>query len=103
LANVIWTPEALRQLEAILDYLADVAPDYAEVLSLEIEAAVDSLTQFPQIGRIVPEFQRDDLREIILDNYRIVYVLRVEGIRIVSMFHAAMDVATRLRRIDVDN
>lgn len=102
MANVIWTPEALRQLEGILDYLAEVAPDYADALSLEIEDAVDSLTRFPQMGRVVPEFWRDDLREIIMDNYRLVYLVRSEGIRIASLFHAAMDVAARIRRAGLD-
>jgi toxin ParE1/3/4 len=103
LANVTWTPEALRQLEGVLDYLAEAAHDYGDALSFEIESAVDSLTRFPQMGRIVPEFSRDDLREVIIDNYRLVYLVRPEGVRIASLFHAAMDVATRLRGVDLDN
>lgn len=97
MANVIWTPEAVRQLDGVLVYLAEVAPDYSEALSFEIEAAADSLARFPKMGRVVPEFSRDDLREIIIDNYRLVYVVRPDGVRIASLFHAAMDVANRLR------
>ena len=101
MANVIWTPEALQQLGEILDYLAEVAPDYGDALSVELDEAVDSLSRFPQMGRAVPEFARDDVREVIIDNYRLVYVVRPNAVRIASLFHGAMDVATRLRRVDV--
>lgn len=81
--------------------LAEVAPDYGDALSIEIEEAVDSLVRFPRMGRAVPEFRRDDVREIIIDNYRLVYVVRPNGVRIASLFHSAMDVATRIRRADL--
>jgi plasmid stabilization system protein ParE len=35
----------------------------------------ESLTTFPEIGRIVPEFHQPDLREIICRSYRIIYRL----------------------------
>lgn len=103
MANVIWTPEADRQLNDILEYLGAVAPDYAEALSFEIEDAVDSLVRFPRMGRVVPEFSRDDVREIIIDNYRLVYLVRSDVIRIASLFHAAMDVASRIRKLNLEN
>ena len=99
MADVIWTPEALRQLGDILDYLAEVAPDYGDALSIEIEEAVDSLARFPRMGRVVPEFSRDDVREVIIDNYRLVYLVRPSAVHIASMFHGAMDVARRIRRV----
>jgi plasmid stabilization system protein ParE len=102
LANVIWTPEALRQLGDVLDYLAEVAPDYGDALAIEIDDAVDSLARFPQMGRVVPELSREDVRELIIDNYRLVYVVRPDGIRLASLFHAAMDVAKRMRKHDPD-
>jgi len=101
LANVIWTPKAL-QLEEILDNLAEVAPDYGDALSVEIGDAVHSLARFPQMGRVVPEFSRDDGREVIIDNYRLVYLVRPNAVRIASLFHGAMDVATRIRRADLN-
>ena len=101
MADVIWTPEALQQLGDILDYLAEVATDYGDALSAEIEDAVEALARFPRMGRVLPEFSRVDVREVIIDNYRLVYLVRPEGIRIASLFHAAMDVATRIRRIDL--
>lgn len=101
MANAIWTPEALQQLGEVLDYLADIAADYGDALSVEIGDTVDSLVRFPQMGRVVPEFSRDDVREVIIDNYRLVYVVRPNAVRIVSLFHGAMDVATRIRGVDL--
>ena len=101
MADVIWTPEALQQLGEILDYLAEVATDYGDALSVEIGEAVESLGRFHQMGRVVPEFSREDVREVIIDNYRLVYLVRPNAVRIASLFHGAMDVATRIRQVDL--
>lgn len=54
------------------------------------------------MGRMVPEFQRPDVREIIYDNYRIVYVIDGDKLSVVSVLHASMDVANRLREQGID-
>lgn len=48
------------------------------------------------MGRPVPEF--DDLREVIFENYRIVYSFDGEVVTILSVFHASMDVISRLHK-----
>jgi plasmid stabilization system protein ParE len=52
-------------------------------------AAPDRLVQFPESGRMVPEFGRPNLRELILRPYRIVYRLQGDVLEIVTVFHAA--------------
>ncbi len=69
MAQVIWTPEALRNLEVIDAYMLRVAPEYAEALIAGITAAVDPVAAFPHIGRMVPGFEQDSLREVIVENY----------------------------------
>lgn len=58
---------------------------------------MEPAASFPRIGRIVPEFGSEDLRELIVDNFRIVYEIDGETLRVLSVFHAAMDMASRLR------
>ena len=52
-------------------------------------AAVDGLEAFPESGRVVPERNADDLREIIVRPYRMVYRLRPAVAEIVTVFRAS--------------
>ena len=84
-----WTPQAVEDLEAIHAYVARDSTHYATLLVERLFTAVDRLATFPESGRIVPEFQRPDLREVILGSYRIVYRLRDDHAVILTVFHGA--------------
>ena len=86
---VRWTPQALEDLEAIRAYVSRDSVPYAALLIERLFAAVDRLEVFPESGRIVPEFQRRDLREVILGSYRIVYRLHADRAVILTVFHGA--------------
>jgi len=49
--------------------------------------AVQTLTIFPEMGRIVPEYRRPNLRELLFQNYRIVYRLTGDEVQIVAVVH----------------
>ncbi len=68
-----WSPQAVGDLEAIRDYIARDSPVYAQLLIEEIVNQVDQLESFASLGRVVPEIGREDLRELIVGAYRIVY------------------------------
>jgi plasmid stabilization system protein ParE len=57
--------------------------------------ATQLLAQFPHIGRMVPEFAQPSIRELILQNYRIVYRPRGEGVELLTIVHGAVDLAAR--------
>jgi plasmid stabilization system protein ParE len=78
--------------------MLEVAPEYAAALVGGIVGATEPLATFPRIGRTVPEFADDTLREIVFENYRIVYEIHGDAVTLLSVLHSAMDVATRLRR-----
>jgi len=77
LAAVDWRLGARQDREAIKSYIARDSPDYAPVFVARIHDAAERLRLFPRMGRIVPEFQSPELREILFDNYRLVY--RIDG------------------------
>lgn len=81
--------------------MLDVAPESAPDLVMHIVEAVNPLVSFPRAGRVVPEFGVDHLREMIFENYRIVYTIDGDTVSVVSVIHAAMDVAARLRDLGV--
>jgi plasmid stabilization system protein ParE len=72
---------AVGDLEDILVWYADQqVPEVGKRLVREVVAQVERLSDFPESGRIVPEFGLAKLREIIYPPFRIVY--RVDAARI---------------------
>ena len=90
MAKVKWTNVALDDLRAIYDYVAQDSPKYADRLMDKIIERVDVLEQHPRIGRKVPEFDNDLIRELIEGSYRIIYRIELEeNIGIARVHHAA--------------
>jgi plasmid stabilization system protein ParE len=89
MAEVRWTPQAADDAEAITDFIAADSPQYASLFAIDVLAAVDRLAVFPRSGRIVPELNDPDIREVILGNYRIVYRIRPDLIEILTVYHGA--------------
>ncbi len=80
--NVIeFAESAVGDLEEVRDWYADQqVPEVGKRLVGEVVAQVERLADFPESGRIVPEFGLSNLREIIYPPFRIVY--RVDAVRI---------------------
>ena len=93
MTEVRWTTQAADDLQSIYDFIARDSPQYAQLTIDGILAAVDSLEQFPLLGRTVPERRRDELREIIKPPYRIVYKVG-EVIHILTIFRSSRSFPT---------
>ena len=89
---IIWSPQSLRDLEGIRAYIAQDSPRYAELVGQRIVAAVDRLQQFPESGRVVPELDRPEIREVITRPYRVVYRYRGESVEIVTVFRSSRQI-----------
>ncbi|MGA9779261.1 MAG: type II toxin-antitoxin system RelE/ParE family toxin [Verrucomicrobiia bacterium] len=89
--KIIIAPSAQSDLADIVRYIARHNPDAAARLGYELITRVENLTNFPEIGRTVPEFKQPNLREVICRSYRIIYRLRrdEQRIDIVRFWHAA--------------
>jgi len=76
-----FSASAVGDLEDILSWYADQGvPEVGNRLVGEVIDHVERLADFPESGRIVPEFELPNLREIIYPPFRIVY--RIDGTRI---------------------
>jgi len=64
---IIWSPQSLRDLEGIRAYIAQDSLRYAELVVQRIVAAVDRLEAFPESGRVVPELDRPEIREVMTE------------------------------------
>jgi len=77
MAQVKWTPQALDDLEAICLFIARDAPPIASVFADRAFRATDRLAEYPRLGRrIVPELRVENIRELILGTYRVIYGFR---------------------------
>ena len=83
--------------------MLEVAPGSADRLLLGITNAMDPVATFPRVGRMVPEVDIESLREMIYENYRIVYSIIADAVSVLSVFHASMDVAARLRELGISD
>src|SRR5438128_123953 len=89
MAFVTWSPRAIRDLDDICEYIARDSDYYARQVGREIVALIESIPDHPRMGWSVPEYDRDDIRERLVHNYRIIYRLRGECIEIVTIIHGA--------------
>jgi len=71
--KLIWSPAARDDLHDIVAFIARDNPNRAMSFGYELISETDRLHEFPEVGRIVPEYRNDCIREIILRPYRIVY------------------------------
>jgi toxin ParE1/3/4 len=85
---VIWTPIAQAQLKNIHRRIAKEAPLNAKKVSADIVKHVDGVLSLPQdLGKKVPEFNREDLREIHIHAWRVIYHVQQQKRFVVSLFH----------------
>jgi len=84
--KVLWTENAIKDLLAIKEYISVDSADRAETWILELFNSGESLVSLPTRGRIVPEFKQENLRELLIDNYRLVYRIKKTSIEIITVF-----------------
>jgi len=91
--RVIWSQRALLDVEHIRDYIAQDSPVYAQPFVERLLHATRHLPQFPRSGRVMPEAENRNIREVIYQGYRIIYRLRPDVIEIVMVVHGSRDMA----------
>jgi plasmid stabilization system protein ParE len=67
---------------------------YADRLAGRISRSARSLASFPRLGSIVPEIEQDEIREIWVRPYRVIYIIRRDDRHITAIAHASRDLPT---------
>lgn len=93
MAKIKWTEKASKNLQSIHEYISWDSKIYAGRFVKALIKAAGKLEMMPYCGRIVPEFDKNDLREVIYQNYRIVYRMLDEDnvVEILAVVHGARD------------
>ena len=90
MTTILWTDQAIADLAAIRAFIEQNSPHYASVVVARLIRTVDRLKDFPQSGRVVPEFERSAVREIFEPPYRIMYrLVRENEIHVLTVHHGA--------------
>jgi len=86
--NITWSPLAINRTTEIAEYIAQDNPPAATKWVETLFDRVMILESSPKIGRVVPEVRRDDIRELIYCNYRIIYRIEKSKISILTVRHS---------------
>ena len=78
---------AIDRVAEIANYIVKDKPTAAENWVDKIFSKVESLASSPKSGRIVPEINKDQYREIIYGNYRIVYRIEEKRVSVLTVRH----------------
>ena len=90
MVEINWTDFAIENLNDIGDYIEKDSFRYAKIVVNSLFDSTEILEQHPLIGRIVLEFENNDIRELIRGSYRIIYkVLNEKRIDILTVHHSA--------------
>jgi plasmid stabilization system protein ParE len=90
--KVHWTDTAERHLDALYAYIAQDSREYAKRMVDRLTRRSQQIADFPFSGRRVPEYDIDQIREVIEGSYRIIYHTKPDQIDVLAVIHGAMDV-----------
>jgi toxin ParE1/3/4 len=87
MGKVIWTRKAASHLESIHQYISRDSATYASRFIKSLISQTSILKTLPFSGRIVPEFNIENIRELIYKDYRIVYEVKDNAVRVLAVQH----------------
>ena len=83
MAQIIWSNPAIEDLHQLREFYSQFSEGYADRLIDKLIARVDILTNFPQSGRMAPQFKDGLTRELVSGEYSIIY--RIQDANTVSI------------------
>ena len=90
---VHWSDLAVQQLASITLYIGRTSPLYAERMVERILRRVETLAAFPDIGLRASEAEDENVREVLENPYRILYLAQPSRVDILAIVHGRQDIA----------
>ncbi len=87
--RVLWTENAIDHLSNIYEYIAFNSPAYARRMIDRITRRTEQIAEHGFSGRKVPEYDAEDIREVIEKPYRIIYRIKPDQIDVIAVIHGA--------------
>jgi len=87
--NLSFSKSAIEDLKGIKEYyLEQGVPQIGQDFVAAIVEHIETLSAHPDIGRVVPEFNDDSIRELIHSPFRVVYLSEIESIKIIRVWRS---------------
>ena len=99
--KILWTESAISQLTDIYEFIAKDSPQYALRMVDRITARSKQIQLFPELSQVVPEYNRDDIREMIEGPYRVIYRTESGRAIVLAVIHGARLLPATLPQSDV--
>jgi toxin ParE1/3/4 len=94
--RAVWADEPGRTSPVSTRFIKRDAPFYATQTIDKLTRRVEQLIDHPRSGRLVPNYDDENLRELIAHPYRLVYRIKPDRIDIVAVFHGAQQLPDSL-------
>jgi toxin ParE1/3/4 len=85
--TLVWSPEAIEDVEAIAAYIERDSAWYAKAVVSKLIETAESIPEYPQLGRIVPELGDANIRERLVHTYRLIYRLEQNRVVVAAVIH----------------
>lgn len=92
--RIEWTENAVKDLESIYNYIASDSEIYASGFVDKIIDSAERLKNMPEIGRVVYEADDTNVREIIFQNFRIIYKIKPQVVQIIAIIRGSRDLSS---------
>lgn len=90
--KVHWTDTAEDHLDAIYAFIAKDSPEYALRMVDRLTRCSQQIADFPLSGRKVPEYEMEQIREVIEGPYRIIYHIKSDQIDVLAVIHGSQTI-----------
>ena len=92
--KIIWSPRAFERASEYADYISEDSQAEAKKWLVKLFKEVKRLETFPESARVVPELNEPNIREIIFNNFRIIYEISENSINILTVrrFRQQLDI-----------
>jgi plasmid stabilization system protein ParE len=87
--KVIWSPLAIDRAVEQARYIAKDNPGAAEKWLKGLFVAAEQLERLPRLGRMVPEWENSEFRELSYGRYRIIYRIEAQQLSILTVRHSS--------------
>ena len=87
--RVRFTPSARIQFLSALTFIRRDSPPAAVHFRDRVEKVLRRLEEFPESGRVTPEFPELPYREVVIPPYRFFYRVKGEIVWVVAVWHGA--------------
>jgi len=87
--KILFTPTGRRQFLDAIGYIHRENPSAAVTFRQKTEKKLSRLKEFPDSGRLLPEFPDLPFREVIVKPYRFFYRVKDKTVWIIAVWHGA--------------